>query len=402
MGSIKLKFRPSTKKGREGVLYYQVIHQRLVRQIKTQHKLLPEEWNKSKSEIVISSAETVRVDYLLKLRDIIKWDIKKGNMQIKRLSQRGNSYVVDDIILAFERYSEGKMFFGFMQNIIIQLKELHKIRTSETYSIALNSFMEFRQGVDMHFDELNSDLLRRYELHMTSKYLTMNTISFHMRILRAVYNRAVEKEIVTQYYPFKHVYTGVDKTMKRAVELKVIKQIKELNLVHSSSLNFARDLFLFSLYTRGMSFVDIAYLKKKNLRNGILSYRRRKTNQLLYIKWEICMQDIIDKYSINNNTEYLLYIIKDSEKDARRQYQTALGKVNLKLKKISEMIGLALPLTMYVARHSWANIAKSQNIPVSVISEGMGHSSEATTQIYLASLDTSIIDRANMLILKSI
>ena len=114
------------------------------------------------------------------------------------------------------------------------------------------------------------------------------------------------------------------------------------------------------------------------------------------------MQDIIDKYSINNNTEYLLYIIKDSEKDARRQYQTALGKVNLKLKKISEMIGLALPLTMYVARHSWANIAKSQNIPVSVISEGMGHSSEATTQIYLASLDTSIIDRANMLILKSI
>ena len=402
MGSIKLKFRPSTKKGREGVLYYQVIHQRLVRQIKTQHKLLPEEWNKSKSEIVISSAETVRVDYLLKLRDIIKWDIKKGNMQIKRLSQRGNSYVVDDIILAFERYSEGKMFFGFMQNIIIQLKELHKIRTSETYSIALNSFMEFRQGVDMHFDELNSDLLRRYELHMTSKYLTMNTISFHMRILRAVYNRAVEKEIVTQYYPFKHVYTGVDKTMKRAVELKVIKQIKELNLIHSSSLSFARDLFLFSFYTRGMSFVDIAYLKKKNLRNGILSYRRRKTNQLLYIKWEICMQDIIDKYSINNNTEYLLYIIKDSEKDARRQYQTALGKVNLKLKKISEMIGLALPLTMYVARHSWANIAKSQNIPVSVISEGMGHSSEATTQIYLASLDTSIIDRANMLILKSI
>ena len=402
MGSIKLKFRPSTKKGREGVLYYQIIHQRVVRQIKTHHKLLPEEWNKSKSEIVISSAETVRVDYLLKLRDIIKWDIKKGNMQIKRLSQRGNSYVVDDIILAFERYSEGKMFFGFMQNIIIQLKELHKIRTSETYSIALNSFMEFRQGVDMHFDELNSDLLRRYELHMTSKYLTMNTISFHMRILRAVYNRAVEKEIVTQYYPFKHVYTGVDKTMKRAVELKVIKQIKELNLIHSSSLSFARDLFLFSFYTRGMSFVDIAYLKKKNLRNGILSYRRRKTNQLLYIKWEICMQDIIDKYSINNNTEYLLYIIKDSEKDARRQYQTALGKVNLKLKKISEMIGLALPLTMYVARHSWANIAKSQNIPVSVISEGMGHSSEATTQIYLASLDTSIIDRANMLILKSI
>ena len=322
-------------------------------------------------------------------------------MQIIRLSQEDKPYCVDDVISAFEKYSEGKTLFEFMQKTIIQLKDMNKIRTSETYSVTLNNFMGFRKGVDVFIDEIDSDLMLRYESYLKDNCLSMNTISFYMRILRATYNRAVEKDIVTQCYPFKHVYTGTEKTVKRAISLKTIKQIKELDLSHSASLALARDMFMFSFYTRGMSFVDIAYLRNKDLSNGILTYRRRKTNKKLYIKWEKCMQDIVDKYA-NHSTEYLLSIIKNPNQDARRQYQTALDNVNLKLKQITEIINLSIPLTMYVARHSWANIAKSKNISISVISEGMGHSSETTTQIYLSSLDTSIIDKANMLILKSV
>lgn len=228
----------------------------------------------------------------------------------------------------------------------------------------------------------------------------LNTVSFYNRILRAVYNRAVEKGMTTQRYPFKHVYTGIDKTIKRAVSIKVIRQIKELDLSASPSLDFARDMFLFSFYTRGMSFVDMSYLKKTDLQNGILTYRRRKTGQLLFIRWKKSMQDIIDKYSANGNT-YLLPIIKDEE-NGRLQYRNTLHLVNNKLKEISNRIGLQPKLTMYVSRHSWASIARSQNIPLSVISEGMGHDSEATTRIYLASLDNSIIDKANDLILKKL
>lgn len=140
---------------------------------------------------------------------------------------------------------------------------------------------------------------------------------------------------------------------------------------------------MFSFYTRGMSFIDMAYLKKSNLQNGILTYRRRKTGQQLSIKWEKCMEDIVSKYP-QNQTDYLLPIIKETVNE-RRQYDNALHLVNYHLKDLSSLLKLQRPLTMYVARHSWASAAKAKNIPLSVISKGMGHDSEVTTQIYLAS-----------------
>lgn len=185
----------------------------------------------------------------------------------------------------------------------------------------------------------------------------MNTISFYMRILRAVYNRAVEKEFVLQRFPFKHVYTGVDKTTKRAISLDTIRQIKQIDLSNDPRLEKARDMFMFSFYTRGMSFVDMAYLRKSGLRGGILSYRRQKTNQQLFIKWEECMQQIIDRYP--NPSPYLLPIITSSD-NPRRQYISASHTLNRHLKQLGEQLGLDIALTMYVARHSWASAARDK------------------------------------------
>ena len=156
-----------------------------------------------------------------------------------------------------------------------------------------------------------------------------------------------------------------------------------------------------SFYLRGMSFVDMAYLKKSDLQDGSITYRRRKTGQQLIIGWEPEMQMILDKYP-ENSTDYLLPIITNQATDARSTYRSKGYNINRNLKKIAEMISVAIPLTLYVARHSWASVAKAKGIPISVISEGMGHDSEATTQIYLASLDASVVDRANNIILKSL
>ena len=150
------------------------------------------------------------------------------------------------------------------------------------------------------------------------------------------------------------------------------------------------------------TFLHLAYLRKKDLHNGILSYRRRKTGQQLLIKWEKCMQDIVDKYD-SSQSNYLLPIITPiSNIDERKQYIYASHNINRCLKIIGKELGLSVSLTLYVARHAWASIAKSKNIPLSVISEGMGHDSETTTRIYLASLDTAAIDKANSVILKSL
>ena len=151
-----------------------------------------------------------------------------------------------------------------------------------------------------------------------------------------------------------------------------------------------------------MSLIDMAYLKKKDISHGVLSYCRRKTRQQLFIHWEKCMKKIVSKYNIPES-QYLLPIINPLiESDERTQYIYAGQQINKSLKKIGQKLRLPVNLTLYVARHTWASIAKSKNIPISVISEGMGHDSEMTTQIYLASLDTAAVDKANRKIIKSL
>lgn len=398
MASIKLKFRASTVLGREGTLYYQLIHERAIRQIRTKYKVYYSEWD-SRSE-QLKDSNLGRTEILRSIQEFVKRDMLRLRKIVDSFEEREKPYTVDDVIDLYYSRTTELSFFRFMDEIIDQLKSLGKIRTSETYTVALRSFTAFRMGHDIMLDEMDSDVIMRYEAWLKEKEISMNTTSFYMRILQAVYNRAVEKDLIIQRSPFKHVYTGVEKTIKRAVPFRFIKRIKDLELPAGSTIDFARDMFLFSFYTRGMSFVDMSYLKKKNLQCGTLTYRRRKTGQLLHIRWEKCMQDIVDKYP-DMGLDYILPIIKVKEDD-RKQYENGLHLVNRKLKEISTMIDLPVNLSMYVARHSWASVARSKNIPVSVISEGMGHDSENTTKIYLASLDNSVIDKANKLVLSGL
>ena len=400
MVTIKVKCRFMTKTSKEGIIYYQITYNRSVGLFKTDYRLLRYEWDNKKG--IITERGKCRYDHLRFIKKCIDKDILQLNHIITQFKDNKMPFTSNDIISVFQAQTIEPSLFCFMQDFITQLRQMGKQRTRETYSAALKSFMRFRANEDIPLKDIDSDLIQIYEAYLQNCGLTRNRTSFYMRILRAVYNRAVEKELITDRTPFKHVYTGVDKTIKRAISLKAIKQIKNLDLSLQPSLDFARDMFLFSFYTRGMSFIDMAYLKKKDLSNGILSYRRRKTGQHLFIKWEKCMQEIVDKYD-TSQSNYLLPIIKPfGDIDERKQYIYAAHNINRCLKIIGKELGLSVSLTLYVARHAWASIAKSKNVPLSVISEGMGHDSEATTRIYLASLDTVAIDKANSMILKSL
>ena len=402
MTSIKVKFRPSTIDGKEGTIYYQVIKNRVVRQQKTDYHIYANEWNGNSSEVVLPRYDKSRELYLMGIMEKIQIDIRHFDKIINTLEHYSATYSTDDVIAEFVANNPENYLFSFMESVIANLKTLGKVRTSETYAATLCSFRRFRENKDVPLDDVDSDMMMAYEAYLKNTGVSPNSSSFYMRNLRAVYNRAVEKDLTSQRFPFKHVYTGVDKTVKRAVPLKVIKKIKEKDFTMNPTFDFARDMFLMSFYTRGMSFVDMAYLRKKDLQNGVLSYRRRKTGQQLFIKWEKCMQEIVDKYDTSQSS-YLLPIIKPfSEIDERKQYIYAAHNINRSLKIIGKELGLSVSLTLYVARHAWASIAKSKNVPLSVISEGMGHDSEATTRIYLASLDTMAIDKANSMILKSL
>ena len=343
MASIKVKFRPSTIDGKEGTLYYQVIHNRVVRQINTDYKLFVSEWLSHSNTVVLhqNRTKTERDNYLLSITERIKWDKDKLEKVIQTLNQSG-TFTADDVVLRFHDKGKEVSFIGYIRQQIVRLKRLGKVRTSETYTAALKSFSGFMNDKEVSFDELNTDLLAEYEAYLKSRDNSPNTISFYMRILKAVYNRAVENGLTEQRHPFKSVYTGVEKTLKRAISLNDIKRIKGLDLSLRPNLDFARDMFLFCFYTRGMSFVDMAYLKKKDIANGILVYRRKKTGQQLFIRWEKCMQEIIDKYPVNE-TEFLLPLITHPSEDYRKQYTNALHQVNRLLKKIGEMVDLPIP-----------------------------------------------------------
>ena len=399
--SVKIKFRESTVDGKEGALYYQVIHNRVVRQIGTDYHLCSGEWREDEGNIVLGKGNTNECkDYLRELAERIRSDRLRFARIVSELDNNGIGYTADDVVAKYNELTSRQSFQVYMQSIIKQQKSQGRTRTSETYTATMKSFMAFREGKDISWDCITPALVKSYEVWLKSKGVSLNTISFYMRILRAVYNRAVNEGLVADLHPFGKVYTGVAKTAKRGISTTDIAKIMHLDLVALPSRAFARDIFMFSFYTRGMSLIDIAKLKTDNIKNGVLTYQRSKTGQRITVKWRKEMQAIVDRYH-QQDSDRLLPIITQ-ETDIRKQYDTALHNINYNLKRIGEAIGLSIPLTMYVARHSWASAARQSNIPLHVISQCLGHDSEHTTQIYLASIDVNQMDEANEKIIRKL
>lgn len=404
MTSVRLKFNGSAESKKGGRLYFQVIHDRVVKQLGTGYCIHEEEWDEWKGEIVvplgISDKRRKELDYI---RDEIRWQQKRLDGIICTLSDSGKEYTANDIVnlFQFENNAQQPTVFRFLRHQITQLRQIGKVGTAATYQQTLNSIMKFRQNRELSFDDITSEFMLAYEAWLHSLHLCRNTTSFYMRILRTVYNKAIEQQLTVDRQPFKHVYTGIDKTSKRAIFLADIRRIKNINLSYNPTIDFARDIFLLSFYLRGMSPIDLAFLRKSDLSNGHLTYCRHKTGQQINIQWEKHMQQIIDKYP-DTGTQYMLPFILREDGTEMQQYRAMARKINRKLKKLSLLLRISTPLTMYVARHSWASIAYTENVPVSVISRAMGHDSEATTQIYLASIQISRINQANHNILKKL
>ena len=284
------------------------------------------------------------------------------------------------------------MFLAFMLRQIERLRKNGNVRTSETYQAAMNKLRAFWMGRDVAVTEIDGMMMEDLQAFLRGQGLSMNSISFYMRIVRAVYHRAVEQGLSADRQPFRHVFTGEMTTAKRALSLDELRRIRHLRLSNDEE-RFARDLFLFSFYTRGMSFIDLAYLRKDDVRDGMMSYTRHKTGHKLTMRWEEAMQRIVNLHP--STTAYLLPIIRTEGEHERSQYRLVQDKVNRELKAIASRAHIRQNLTMYCARHSWATIAREQQVPVSVISHAMGHTNELTTEVYLKAIDSALIDKCN-------
>ena len=395
MASVRIKFRSSTVEGKEGTLYFQIIHKRVARTVFTDCRVFTSEWNNVSSSVITRGTEE-RKAYLEMVASKLKWSMERFTKIIAGKEKEKAYYSVDDIVSEYNKQPDCPTLFNFIRSMVTKKTAAKRYGTAKTYRDSLASFSSFRNGKDITFDNLNEDVINQYEAWMKNKGLKRNSSSCYLRTFKTLYLKAVELGLTDDRDIFRHVFTGFATTTKRAISIDAIKAIRKLNLENNPALAFARDMFMLSLYLQGMAFVDIAYLKKSDIRNGQLQYSRKKSGQTLTISWEKPMQEIVDAYShLTKDTPYLLPIITKQDGTERKQYEKAEHNVNRNLKKIGEMAGLHIPLTTYVARHSWASIMRDMGNDITVVGKGLGHSDIKTTQIYLSTIDNSTVMRAN-------
>ena len=301
----------------------------------------------------------------------------------------------------YERHAP--LFFRFMEERIHSFANKGKYKTARNCLCALKHLYAYCQGKDLPIKDLSPGLIADFQDYLVRKGLKLNTVSLYLRMLRAAYNQAVEENIVSEdRHPFHKAFTGQEKTRKRAVSRVTVKRMITARL-NDPHLDFARDLFLFSFYMQGMPFVDIAHLKKTQMADKCIVYRRSKTHRTLKVRIDPQAQRIIDKYWVEDrDSPYLFPILTRGKNGVPGNYDSALRLYNKRLKRLSGMMQLAEPLTSYVSRHTWASLARSYGISDTIISEAMGHTDVKTTTIYLAALDSNRIAGANRRLIASL
>lgn len=297
--------------------------------------------------------------------------------------------------------SEAGDMLAYMEAMAGEKERRGRLRTAETYRVTLTRWRDFlstrcgcrRKTERLPWPMVSAELMGDFADYLRQRGTVENTQAFYFRRLRAVCNRARKEGWQVAAGLFDNVYTGMAKTVKRALTVTEMRRVATAEVAGGGEQR-ARDLFVFSFLTRGMSMTDIVSLTEANISGHRMSYTRRKTGQRLSMDWTAEMKRIADRYN-DVATGRLFPLIAHGGTEGRREYHRVQSSVNYYLKKLGRRLGLRIPLTMYVARHSWATIAKTSGVPVAVISDALGHNSERTTQIYLDSIDTGRIDAVN-------
>jgi len=408
-----LKFILRNTKGYHGTgrLALQVTRHRVTRTISMPYVLSSAEWDESRQTINrLKQSSYTRKTEIEKINENLQKDLLMIRKSAEILEARGD-YSSQDLAECFRKQRQGQLFCEYIDRKVENLNDAKRFGTAHTYHYAVVSLRKFLGGKDICIDKVTAGLMKNYEQYLQTEEKSKNTISCYMRSLHAAYNQAVNENVFipeeTKSKPFSGVFTGNAKTQKRAIGVEEILQLttQSLNPSTPQSLSFSRDLFLFSFYTQGMSFSDMANLKTENIKDGFIRYNRKKTGQQITVKLEACMKEIIERYSDAKSNLIFPVLRKYSECSESVQWKktsVALAAHNKNLDKLAGLTGISSRLTSYVARHSWASIASQKGVPVATISKGMGHESEKTTRIYISQLDHSDVDRANRQILSCV
>lgn len=291
---------------------------------------------------------------------------------------------------------------AFMKQVADGLQMEGNFGTAHVYRSSLNAIIAYHGKGDFTFNEVTPEWIKGFEIHLRGRGCSWNTVSAYLRTFRAVYNRAVDcRGAVYVPHLFRSVYTGTRADRKRALDTediqKVFTKLPQSPAV-TSDIRRAQELFVLMFLLRGLPFVDLAYLRKSDLRDNVITYRRRKTGRPLSVTLTSEAMAILKRYmDRDSSSPYLFPLLNSREgtKEAYHEYQLALRNFNRQLMLLGEMLGLGDKLSSYTARHTWATTAYYCEIHPGVISEAMGHSSITVTETYLKPFQNKKIDEAN-------
>ena len=291
----------------------------------------------------------------------------------------------------------------FYKELIEQYTRGDKCGNRLIYKGSFNSLKVFTNGkLDIPFNEIDIAWLNKYEKWLRSKGNRETTISLLFRTLRSAYNKAIKAKCARKSdYPFdEYKINKFDtKTQKRAIaKTEILKFTKEVDYIGKRQyVQLSKDIFIFSYLCGGINFTDIANLTKANITNGRIHYIRQKTGKLIKLGISEEAMQIIKKYE-SESKGYLFPILNANIHKTPLQKQNRihkmLGNVNKNLKLIAAQLNVDANMTTYVARHSFASVLKKSGVSIALISEALGHSDLATTQIYLDSFDNEQVDEA--------
>ncbi len=412
MSTIYFVFRPTRgRRGSSGSIFMRLIHQRKTRTVTIAKDIMSFEWDSKNQCVILPEADNERNTFLKKISKTMA-DQKSIVTGIITSLEKQGYYTVDEILDRYTVTTENGTLLSYTGSLAKELDRNNQTRTADAYRTCATGFVNFTGNRKFKLSHINNTIIKQFENDMKKRGKAPNAISYYMRNLRAIYNKAVSDKRIREKSPkpFDGVFTGFHKTTKRALSAAELEKFFAVGLQqklaesrpgtkeheHYGQLYKAWRMFFFCFYCQGLCFVDLSYLKKENIRGGVLTYYRRKTGQLIDIKVTDDMQYIIDSFrDETSGTPYLFPIITDSGKDERTQYMNAMRMQNRRLGELSELAGLERKVTTHVVRHTYATLLKRNNLPVGVISQSLGHTTEKTTSIYLDSLDRSVIDQAN-------
>ena len=288
---------------------------------------------------------------------------------------------------------------------IERLESLGKYSSASKHKSALLMLNAYK-SMKIALEVIDLDYLKGFELYLRNRGNNGNSIATRFAIFKAIYNKAIkEGRFVPKKNPFNTYKVGSlwTPTRKRAITKEEIQKIAELEIPYNYKSGYkqlARDMFLFSYFTAGINFCDIARLRHRDIVGGRVCYSRHKTQKLLSCRLSPQANEIVERYSspFYDDGDYIFPILNAgvhiTDKQIFHRIVKVLRKVNSALKEIGADIGLKFPLTTYVARHSYATVLKRSGVNIAIISESLGHSDLSTTQIYLDSFENSQIDEA--------